>query len=119
MKECEIKPYIKNITNDKDIQEQLNNEHNSIFNKITNSKNFRKFNNILFEAKNISILAKGRETLKKINDEYGVQVAAITTTKEKGKNYVFVNVKNLLPKFLEAKQAIQDNIDKLPKDNLD
>ena len=112
MKECEIKPYIKNITNDKDIQEQLNNEHNSIFNKITNSKNFRKFNNILFEAKNISILAKGRETLKKINDEYGVQVAAITTTKEKGKNYVFVNVKNLLPKFLEAKQAIQDNIDR-------
>jgi len=103
MKECEIKPYIKKLTDNTEAQEILNNHHNQIFQELVDSKTFNKWNRMLFESKQISKINAGRNLVKAINKRFNNIVTKITTSQQ-GKNYVFVNVKNLLPETLEQLQ---------------
>jgi len=98
-KKCEIKSYIKNITNDENVREQLNNVHNEIFDKLHKSKLFDMWNQILFEhSNNISKINDGRRLVGAINSEYGTPVVGWTKTPT-NRQHVYVNVKNLLPKY--------------------
>jgi hypothetical protein len=100
-KTCEIKPYIKNITSDENIREQLNNVHNDIFKRLHDSKLFHVWNNILFEhPNNISKINDARRLVGSINNDYGTNVIGWTKTST-GRQHVYVNVKNLLPRYID------------------
>ena len=47
--DCGIKPYIKSLTSNKEVQTELNKIHNDIFKEIYDSKLFRLFKNKLYE----------------------------------------------------------------------
>ncbi len=106
-KKCEIKPYIKNLTPDVKLQERLNDAHNSIFDRLNKSKFFRNWQNKLWEKASVKNVNEGRGLVDAINKEYGVQVAKITATQPTKKNYAFVNVRNLLPKFKQGGNQLE------------
>ena len=107
MKECVVKPYIVNLTSNNQAREILNNRHNEIFREIDKSQYFRKYEGILFESKQIDNLNKGRQLIKSINDKYGKLVTKIIPS-QNNKNYVIVNVKNLLPEVLEQIEQFKE-----------
>lgn len=93
------KVYIRNLTKDEKIQDILTSYHNQIFKRLIDSKLFNKLNDHYF----LPPVGDGRYTkaqslIAKINEEYGAPVTATTFTKAHSKEYVYVNVKNLLPK---------------------
>lgn len=91
--DCGVKPYIKNLTNNEQLQEALNNKHNAIFKRLYDSKTFKLFKGILYETP--ATANAGKEIIRQINSEYGVLVTK-TQNPVSGKPYVFVNVRNLL-----------------------
>lgn len=107
MKECIVKPYIVKLTDNNQAREILNNKHNEIFKEIDESEYFRKYEGVLFESKQVDNLNKGRQLIKSINEKYGNLVTKIVTS-QNNKNYVIVNVKNLLPKALEEIKQLKE-----------
>lgn len=95
--------YIRSLTANEQEQKQLDNIHNTIFNKIIESKLFRKF-----EGKYYLPPVGGQRYLaakafiNNLNTTTGFPVAGTDFTKG-AKEYVFVNVRNYLP---QVKQQI-------------
>lgn len=103
--DCGVKPYIKKLTNNEQLQEALNNKHNAIFKELHDSKAFKLYEGVLYEKP--STANAGRTLIGQINAHYGVPVTKIQTPVS-GKPYVFVNVRNLV-------QSTWDEMNK-PKD---
>lgn len=95
MASCRL--YIENITKDEDKQNQLTQYHNQIFKRLIDSKLFNKWNDFYFlpsiQSGNYS---KAKALISQINQQWGTPVAGTAFTKTNAKEYVFVNVKNLV-----------------------
>lgn len=94
--------YIKALSPKNNVREKLTEMHNSIFNELKASKLFNVWNNMLFLPQpGAGKYASAKDGIVKINEKYGKRVADTTFTKEKSKEYVYVNVRNLLPEAIE------------------
>lgn len=94
------RPYINSLTKDGGERKELETIHNSIFNDLISSKLFNKWHDYYF----MPPVGDGRFTQAKnlistINDKYGVPVVGTSFTKANSKEFVFVNVKNMVDKL--------------------
>ena len=99
-KSCEIKEYIKKLTDDPKIQEDLNNEHNAIFERLDESGYFKLYDGKLWERNltrgYVDKINAGRKLVNDINTQYGYKVVDWSKTGISQKRYLYVNVKNVL-----------------------
>lgn len=95
---CIIPTYIAQLSKDERVRNKLNNFHNEIFNKLTDSKLFRKWNDYYFLPNSTSPeYVKAKNLITQVNNDYSVPVVSTSFTRANAKEFVFVNVKNLLP----------------------
>lgn len=100
-KSCRV--YINQITKDDRERKRLEDYHNQIFKRVADSGHFRKWNQYHFlpEATASGKYSQAKAFITSLNQEYGVPVADTAFTKATGREYVFVNVRNLLSKAQE------------------
>ena len=108
--------YIQDITPDVRVQDELQKVHNSIFDRLTKSKLFQQYNDIQFLPANRQKYDIAKRLINKVNDEYKTNVAGTGFTKETGKEYLFVNIKNLAGDIIDSfynfeRRKFQEQID--------
>lgn len=103
---CRI--YINKLTDNEKAQQTLEDIHNSIFERINDSKLFRKWNglNFLPSANASGRYSKAKALIDTINKEAGFPVVGTTFSKPTGREYAFVNVKNYLPQVLNPQTSM-------------
>lgn len=97
---CRI--YIQRLSPNEDVQQKLQEYHNSIFKELKDSKLFRAWNGIEFLASaGDSRYPKAKALISSINEKWGTKVADTTFTGPTAREYIFVNVRNLLQRAEE------------------
>lgn len=89
--------YINKLSDSEPVRQRLEEFHNSIFGEIAHSGAFKRWNGLYFlpEKGTNEAYSQAQKVISDLNTEYGVPVADTSVTAA-GKEYVFVNVKNLL-----------------------
>jgi hypothetical protein len=90
------------------VQEKLTSFHNQIFKKLIDSGLFNKFNDHYFlPPVGTGRYSKAQGLISELNKEYTIPVIGTAYTKANSKEYVFVNVKNLLPRAQDEAKGPQ------------
>lgn len=93
---CRI--YINNLTKDDRERKRLELLHNEVFQKVLDTKLFKKYNGLYYVPQpGGGAYSKAMAAIDNINKEYQSKVVGTAFTKPTAHEYVFVNVRNLLP----------------------
>ena len=101
------RPYINNLSKNPRVQNELDKLHNSIFNRLIDSKLFNKWEDYHFLPTNQAKYAAAKSLISQINEQYKKKVAGTSFTKATGKEFVFVNVKNFVKEFEEGQSLLE------------
>jgi len=101
------RPYINNLSKNPRVQNELDKLHNSIFNRLIDSKLFNKWEDYHFLPTNQAKYTAAKNLISQINEQYKKKVAGTSFTKATGKEFVFVNVKNFVKEFEEGQSLLE------------
>jgi len=101
------RPYINNLSKNPRVQNELDKLHNSIFNRLIDSKLFNKWEDYHFLPTNQTKYSAAKNLISQINNFYKRKVADTSFTKTTGKEFVFVNVKNFVKEYEQAQERFE------------